>query len=88
MVDPEVHPFLITGAHTSRQQAERAFAAELLAPARGIKKLIPLHADYLNADDVVAISEHFNVSEWVVRYQVLNHLDIAVDEPMPNSINE
>ncbi|MGH8885819.1 MAG: ImmA/IrrE family metallo-endopeptidase [Egibacteraceae bacterium] len=85
VVDAEAHPFLITGAHASRQQAERAFAAELLAPAQGIKKFIPLHADYLDVDDVAAISEHFNVSEWVVRYQVLNRLDIEVDEPIPNS---
>lgn len=87
VVDSQVQHFLITGARTLRQQAERAFAAELLAPAQGIHKLIPLHADYLDADDVVAISEHFNVSEWVVRYQVLNHLDIAVDEPMSGLIS-
>jgi hypothetical protein len=66
--------FLVTAAHTDRQKAERAFAAELLAPAEGIAELLDLEAGQFATDDLDAVAERFGVSSQLVRHQVDNQL--------------
>ena len=59
-------------AATARQQFNRAFAAELLAPAEALEK-------YVSTDDIVSeeqigeLAEQFEVSELVVSRQLQNH---------------
>jgi hypothetical protein len=65
--------FLVTSAHTSRQRVERAFAAELLAPAEGIRHR--LDGDMiagLEDDVLVDVADGYGVSPLVVRHQIEN----------------
>jgi hypothetical protein len=64
--------FLITSTYAERQKVERAFAAELLAPADGIRAL--LQDDEFVEDDLDEIAEHFGVSPRVIELQVQNQL--------------
>ena len=61
---------LITGAHTWDQRASRAFAAELLAPAAAVHAEI---ADDEISDELIDdLASKFNVSSWVIEYQLTN----------------
>ncbi len=62
--------FLLTPARTSAYQAERAFAAEFLAPADGLRQILPVVAD----DALEATATHFGVSPLLIRHQVDNQL--------------
>ncbi len=62
---------LLTEISSDRQKRNRAFAAELLAPAEGLRKL--LSGSRISQSEVTEIAAHFGVSEWVVKYQVQNH---------------
>ncbi len=66
--------FLVTGAHTERQRAERAFAAELLAPAEGVAARLGDDVDTATPEDLELVAEHFGVSSMVVEHQVGNQL--------------
>lgn len=66
--------FAVTAAHTQRQSAERAFAAELLAPAEGIASLLESPPEVATDEELEQIAEHFGVSPMVVGYQVRNQL--------------
>jgi hypothetical protein len=72
--EPAPRSFLITPAYTERQKIERAFAAELLAPAEGILRVLDLDTSEYAIEDVEAIAEHFNVSSTVVRHQIDNQV--------------
>lgn len=72
--------FLLTSAHSPTQQAERAFAAEFLAPSAALASLISPD-DVVDRDEVAAASERFEVNEWVIEYQLINQLDREVDDP-------
>ncbi|MDP1590812.1 MAG: hypothetical protein Q8M07_23865, partial [Prosthecobacter sp.] len=62
---------LLTKSHRDRQRANRAFAAELLAPSAGIKQL--LGKTMPGEEDIAWLAEHFGVSDRVVRHQIENH---------------
>jgi IrrE N-terminal-like domain len=64
--------FLVTAAYTEQQRIERAFAAELLAPAEGIKQMLDAGSD---DDDLTGIAAQFRVSTMVVDHQIRNQLD-------------
>ncbi len=66
--------FLVTAAYTEQQRIERAFAAELLAPAEGIEQMLHARTD---DEDVTAIATEFRVSPMVVYHQIRNQLDQA-----------
>jgi Zn-dependent peptidase ImmA (M78 family) len=70
--------FLLSRAHTDRHKTERAFAAELLAPARGVKEYLGLGNDPVPEEDVQAAAEFYGVSEELIRHQVENQLDLPV----------
>ena len=66
--------FVITTAHTRRQQIERAFAAELLAPADGIAELLESPPEAASQEEVEQIAQRYGVSSMVVDHQIRNHL--------------
>lgn len=69
-------PFLLTRAHTVRQKAERAFAAELLAPAAGIKDLLGDVGALYDSEDVAAIARHYAVQPILIEHQIENNVDL------------
>jgi hypothetical protein len=66
--------FLVTAAHTDRQKIERAFAAQLLAPAEGVAKRLGDGTDAIPMEDVDPVARHFRVSPMVIEHQIENQL--------------
>ncbi|MGH3272962.1 MAG: ImmA/IrrE family metallo-endopeptidase [Streptosporangiaceae bacterium] len=69
--------FIVTTAHTHRQRVERAFAAELLAPADGIAALLESPPEAASQEELEQIAQRFGVSSMVIEHQVRNHLIAA-----------
>jgi hypothetical protein len=63
---------LVTIARTRDQQASRAFAAELLAPAKYLKKRLGNRTD-VSPFTLDKISEEMGIAPTVVRHQATNH---------------
>lgn len=72
--------FLVTASYTNRQKVERAFAAELLAPAAGIEQR--LSSEILVEDDLEDIADHFGVSVKVVEHQIQSQLTADSDDQL------
>jgi hypothetical protein len=70
------HP--VTSADTSRQKAQRAFAAELLAPISAIQNY--LSNDY-SSDAIEGAAEYFDVSSYTISSQLANHRIISRNHP-------
>lgn len=68
---------MVTQSYTLDQQENRAFAAELIAPARLIHKEIG-RAKFITSDDVERIAQDFNVSSWTIAHQIQNHIPIEM----------
>jgi len=66
--------FLITSSYTERQKVERAFAAELLAPAAGVQRQLGVSAGEATLEDLDDAADHFGVSSLLIRHQVENQL--------------
>ncbi|MFF2535215.1 ImmA/IrrE family metallo-endopeptidase [Streptomyces cyaneofuscatus] len=66
--------FLVTDAYTEKQKVERAFAAELLAPAAGISQLLDGDPWSVSLENVERIADHFDVSAVLVQHQIDNQL--------------
>ncbi len=66
--------FVVTTAHTLRQRVERAFAAELLAPADGIAQLLESPPEAASQEEVEQIAQRYGVSSMVIEHQLRNHL--------------
>ena len=66
--------FLITTAYTERQKIERAFAAELLAPAVGIEAGLDVPPEEAVQEDLGIVAEHFGVSAILVEHQIDNQI--------------
>jgi hypothetical protein len=64
-------PSMIADLHTERQQRNRAFAAEFLAPARLIKRR--LNGPSISGDQVQDLADEFCVSAFVIAHQINNH---------------
>ena len=62
---------LLTQARTDRQQRNRAFAAEFLAPSSGLRARVS--RPVVGEDEVDALAAEFGVSAWVVAHQLSNH---------------
>ena len=62
---------LLTKASSERQQRNRAFAAEFLAPSRGVMKKVS--GPVVDAEDIDKLAVEFGVSSQVIRHQVVNH---------------
>jgi hypothetical protein len=76
---------LLTRIGSDRQKRNRAFAAELLAPADGLRQLVS--GSRIARDEVTEVASDLGVSEWVVEYQVQNHRIAKIDRtpPLPSS---
>jgi len=74
---PEQHSFLLSVARGHDERVARAFAAELLAPAAGIRQSLDAIGKYGDAA-LEAVSRHFRVSPLLVRYQYDNQIARAV----------
>lgn len=64
---------LVTNSNSGPQRASRAFAAELLAPAAGIAKLIE-PGEIFDQATQERVAEHYGVSPFVVQHQIENQL--------------
>ena len=62
---------LITKARSERQRRNRAFAAEFLAPASGLKQTVL--GPVVDGEEVDELAEAFGVSSWVIQHQIANH---------------
>ena len=62
---------LLTRSYSERQQRNRAFAAEFLAPASGLRDRIP--RPVVDADDIDELAAKFGVSPYVIEHQIKNH---------------
>ena len=60
-----------TAAATRKQQASRAFAAELIAPHRLLQERAGRFG--LTTEDINKIAEEFTCPEWVIEHQAQNH---------------
>ncbi len=66
--------YLLTSSNSTNQQIGRAFAAELLAPAEGIRQLLDLDGSQPTEGDLGRAAKHFGASDWVIGHQVENQL--------------
>lgn len=62
---------LLTQIRTERQQSNRAFAAEFLAPSAGLRHRV--RRARLNEDDIDELAKEFGVSPMVIGHQLDNH---------------
>ena len=62
---------LLTRAYSARQQRNRAFAAEFLAPSAQLQQMMP--RSVLDSDDIDELAAHFGVSAQVIGHQIENH---------------
>lgn len=70
---------LITKSHSERQQFNRAFAAEFLAPSRALEAKVSRSVVY--DDEIDEVAEEFGVSPFVIIHQLENHQIAQVAEP-------
>ena len=62
---------LITATHSERQQCNRAFASEFLAPEELLKPRIK--SSYVDSNQIEELAEEFGVSGLVIAHQIRNH---------------
>ena len=62
---------LLTPARTERQQSNRTFAAEFLAPSAGLRSRV--RRATLDEDDISELATEFGVSSLVIAHQLANH---------------
>ena len=74
---------LLTRANSQRQQRNRAFAAEFLAPASGLRARIPGRT--VDGDDMDELADEFGVSSRVIEHQVQNH---RIAWPLPHRFGD
>ncbi len=72
---------LLTSVSSDRQKRNRAFAAEILAPAEGIRQL--LSGSKTTSDEISEIADHFSASEWLIEHQVRNHRIAEIEDTPP-----
>jgi Zn-dependent peptidase ImmA (M78 family) len=68
------HFFLVTGAYTDRLKTERAFAAELLAPAAGIAERLGADPRDATEEDIEEVARYYGVQPLLISHQVRNQL--------------
>jgi Zn-dependent peptidase ImmA (M78 family) len=67
-------PWLVTRGLSDRQKRNRAFAAEFLAPAAGIREKVS--SSVISAEEVDDLAQHYGVASEAIVHQLANH-DIA-----------
>lgn len=76
--------FFSTQSVTDRQKRNKAFAAELLAPINGIRERFSMTKSI--DENTSDIARQFNVSSYVVRYQLQNQAPELISEPAETPI--
>lgn len=74
----DARPYLLTTAPTFEQRVERAFAAEFLAPAAGLRTMVDRGRKVVSTDDAERIGRHYKVSPVVIAHQLENQLGLVV----------
>lgn len=74
MAQPERHRFLLTTTHSGTERIARAFAAELLAPAVGIREILGDRLARQSEADIERVARHFEVSTVLIQRQIENQL--------------
>ena len=72
---------LLTRAYSERQQRNRAFAAEFLAPSSGLRQRVS--RPVVDGDDIDELAAAFGVSSWVIAHQIRNHRVAEVRDTGP-----
>ena len=62
---------LLTRAYSERQQRNRAFAAEFLAPSSGLRTRVS--GRVVDSEDINELAVEFGVSSQVIEHQIANH---------------
>ena len=62
---------LLTRAYSERQQRNRAFAAEFLAPSAGLRSRVS--RPVVDGDDIDELAAEFGVSPYTIEHQIRNH---------------
>ena len=70
---PQQHSFVLSAARGHDERVARAFAAELLAPAEGIRQSLDVMGKHDDAA-LEAVARYFHVSPLLVRYQYDNQI--------------
>ena len=73
---------LLTRAHSERQQRNRAFAAEFLAPSTGLQQRLNGRR-VVDSDDIDELAYEFGVSSIVVGHQIRNHQLARIKSSLP-----
>lgn len=73
LVAADADAYLVTSAHTEDQRIERAFAAELLAPARGIAETIGA-PEAVEDEDLESVADAYAVATTVIEHQLRNQV--------------
>jgi hypothetical protein len=71
---PEQHSFILSAARGYDERVAGAFAAELLAPADGIRQALDALGERLDDAVLDAVARRFGVSPLVIRHQYENQL--------------
>jgi len=70
---------LITDVYTEQQKRNRAFAAELLAPASALRDRVK--TDVITWDETEELAEEFGVASKIIEHQLENQCDVRVQQP-------
>jgi hypothetical protein len=71
---PQQHSFILSAARSHDERIAGAFAAELLAPAAGIRQALDALGGRLDDAAFDAVARRFKVSPLVIRHQYENQL--------------
>lgn len=66
----DLQPNLVTRAHSERQQRNRAFAAEFLAPMEALRQRV--HTDVVPEEVIANLATESHLSSLVIRHQLEN----------------
>ncbi len=73
-------PSLVSAIRTWDAQVERAFAAELLAPAKGLATQLADGGPFVSMAEVQRLAKHFRAPPAVIEHQLENQLQLTVAE--------
>lgn len=71
VAEPGENAALVTPTYSERQKRNRAFAAELIAPAEQLRTFVT--APVVAPEEVAELAAEFSTSEYVIRHQLENH---------------
>jgi hypothetical protein len=83
VLSPDEHVLPVTGGYSALQKMERSFAQEFLCPWAALDAFTDEHG--LDDDALIEASEHFQVSEWMVRSTLVNRGKISRDR-LPSAV--